>query len=132
MRETWTIFAVSWVPQYLLDSITEVTLTEYLTDLLDRRRLAIATVRRRFACLRAFNRRLAVSGKAVNLFNRWRLQLPRRKRLPRALSKPEVLALLKGFTSKQEIYAQRRRSSTAVRLMIATGIRVGELCQDPV
>lgn len=116
-------------PAISVDSITEATLTEYLTYLLDRRRLAIATVRRRFACLRAFNRRLALSGKAVNLFDRWRLQLPRRKRLPRALSKPEVSALLKGFTSKQEIYAQARRSSTAVRLMIATGIRVGELCK---
>jgi site-specific recombinase XerD len=116
-------------PAISVDSITELTLTEYLTDLLDCRKLTIATVRRRFACLRALNKRLAVSGKAVNLFDRWRLQLPRRKRLPRALSKLEVSALLTGFTSKQEISAQTRRSSTAVRLMIATGIRVGELCK---
>jgi site-specific recombinase XerD len=112
-----------------VDSITELTLTEYLTEMLDCRRLAIATVRRRFACLRAFNRRLAVSGQAANLFDRWRLQLPRRKRLPRALSKLEVSELLTGFASKQESSAQMRRSSTAVRLMIATGIRVGELCK---
>jgi site-specific recombinase XerD len=116
-------------PAISVDSITELTLTEYLTDLLDCRKLAIATVRRRFACLRAFNRRFTVLGKATNLFDRWRLQLTRRKRLPRVLSKLEVSALLTGFASKQEISAQMRRSSTAVRLMIATGIRVGELCK---
>jgi site-specific recombinase XerD len=112
-------------------SITELNLTEYLTDLLDRRKLAIATVRRRFACLRAFNRKLVKLGETTDLFSRWRLQLPRRKRLPRALSRPEVLSLLTGFASQRVIseLAQVPRSSTAVRLMIATGIRVGELCK---
>jgi len=112
-----------------VDSITELTLTAYLTNLLDSRKLAIATVRRRFACLRAFNKRLAVLGEAANLFDRWRLQLPRRKRLPRALSKLEVSALLTGFASKHDISAQMLRSSMSVRLMVATGIRVGELCK---
>lgn len=112
-------------------SITEVNLTEYLADLVDRRKLAIATVRRRFACLRAFNRRLVVLGKATDLFSRWRLQLPRRKRLPRTLSRPEVSSLLIGFAPQRVTseLAQVLRFSTAVRLMIATGIRVGELCK---
>jgi site-specific recombinase XerD len=112
-----------------VDSITELTLTDYLADLLDRRKLTIATARRRFACLRTFNRRLTVLGQASNLFDRWRLQLPRRKRLPRALSKLEVSALFLGFASKQDVSARMRRSLTAVRLMIATGVRVGELCK---
>jgi site-specific recombinase XerD len=112
-----------------VDLITELTLTDYLADLLDRRKLAIATARRRFACLRAFNRRLAVLGLAVNLFDRWRLQLPRRKRLPRALSTLEVSALFSGFASKQDMSTQTHRYSIAVRLMIATGVRVGELCK---
>jgi site-specific recombinase XerD len=112
-----------------VDSITESSLTNYLADLLDRRKLAIATVRRRFACLRAFNKRLVVLGEAASLFDRWRLQLPLRKRLPKALSKHEVSALFLGFASKREISIQKRRSSMAVRLMIATGIRVGELCK---
>src|SRR3954453_20091706 len=38
-------------------SITETQLTAYLTDMLERRGLALATVRRRFACLRAFIKR---------------------------------------------------------------------------
>jgi site-specific recombinase XerD len=114
-----------------LASITEASLTGYLTDMLDRRKLAIATVRRRFACLRAFFRRFVALELAPDVFARWRLQLPRRKRLPRALSAPEVSSLLRGFAScKPASEASREaRSSTAVRLMIATGIRVGELCK---
>src|ERR1700709_2766418 len=65
-----------------LGSITEASLTEYLTDMVECRKLAIATVRRRFACLRAFLRRCVVLGLATDLFSKWRLQLPRRKRLP--------------------------------------------------
>jgi site-specific recombinase XerD len=57
------------------------------------------------------------------------LQLPRRKRLPRALSKLEVSELMTGFAPKYDASAHVRRSSTAVRLMVATGIRVGELCK---
>src|ERR1700730_3853442 len=82
-------------------SITELNLTEYLTDMLDRRKLAIATVRRRFACLRAFIRRFVLLELAPDVFSRWRLQLPRRKRLPRALSAPEVSSLLRGFASRK-------------------------------
>ncbi len=113
-----------------LASITEASLPAYLTDMLDRK-LAIATVRRRFACLRAFIRRFVALELAPDVFARWRLQLPRRKRLPRALSTPEVSSLLRGFSSRNPASDASRetRSSTAVRLMIATGIRVGELCK---
>ena len=114
-----------------LGSITEVSFTEYLTDMVDRRKLAIATVRRRFACLRAFLRRFVLLELAPDPFSKWRLQLPRRKRLPRTLSRPEVTSLLTGFAARQPTSEASRaaRSSTAVRLMIATGIRVGELCK---
>jgi integrase/recombinase XerD len=114
-----------------LASITAASLTEYLTDMIERRKLAIATVRRRFACLRAFIRRFVALELAPDVFARWRLQLPRRKRLPRALSAPEVSSLLRGFASRKPAseVSRETRSSTAVRLMIATGIRVGELCK---
>src|SRR3954451_24381152 len=113
-----------------LASITEASLTGYLTDMIDRRKLAIATVRRRFACLRAFIKRCAALDLAPDVFARWRLQLPRRKRLPRALSAPEVSSLLRGFASRKPATDGRgARSATAVRLMIATGIRVRELCK---
>jgi integrase/recombinase XerD len=115
-----------------LDAITEPTLTAYLTDMTQRRSLALATVRRRFACLRAFIKRCVALDLTTDPFARWRLQLPRRKRLPRALSGPEVALLLRGFAARKETASdssRNARSSTAVRLMIATGIRVGELCK---
>ena len=85
----------------VVSSLSEKNLAEYLTDLLDRRKLALATVRRRFACLRAFIRRLVLAGEVQDLFAKWRLQLPRRKRLPRALSRSEVSLLLAGFSSQR-------------------------------
>jgi integrase/recombinase XerD len=112
-----------------VDSLTETILTAYLTDMLDRRKLTIATVRRRFACLRVFHRWLAALGRAAGLFDKWQLKLPRRKRLPRALSKIEVSSLLVDFASKQKTPLQLSRCSIVVKLMIATGIRVGELCK---
>src|ERR1700712_4919425 len=51
-----------------LASITEASLTEYLTDMIDRRKLAIATVRRRFACLRAFVKRFVALDLAPDVF----------------------------------------------------------------
>src|SRR4051812_2294273 len=83
-----------------LASISEIQLTAYLTDMTQRRSLALATVRRRFACLRAFMKRCVALELVADPFARWRLQLPRRKRLPRALSAPEVALLLRGFSAR--------------------------------
>ncbi|TWB89321.1 integrase/recombinase XerD [Bradyrhizobium macuxiense] len=112
-----------------VESVSSADLGAFLSDLLERRCLSISTARRRFACLRTFFRRM-VSQAAANPFDGWRLELPRRKRLPRCLSRLEVRGLLSNLAS-----SRRGRSSssasvlTAVRLMIATGIRVGELCK---
>jgi len=118
-------------PAASLDDITDAALTGYLADMTQRRGLALATVRRRFACLRAFTKRCVALDLTADPFLRWRLQLPRRKRLPRALSAPEVSSLLRGFAARKGANQNGRhaRSATAVRLMIATGIRVGELCK---
>src|SRR5436309_2776230 len=62
-----------------LASITGASLTGYLTDMIERRKLALATIRRRFACLRAFIKRCVALDLAPDPFARWRLQLPRRK-----------------------------------------------------
>src|SRR4051794_30436603 len=61
-----------------LDSITETTLREYLAAMIGLRKLSAATVRRRFACLRGFFRRLTKLGLAADLFSNWRLDIPRR------------------------------------------------------
>ncbi|MFB9267640.1 tyrosine-type recombinase/integrase [Bradyrhizobium erythrophlei] len=113
-----------------LAAVTNSELGAYLADLLERRKLSISTVRRRFACLRTFFRRATSLGQAADPFQGWRLELPRRKRLPRCLSRPEVLSVLSGLTPKYEVRAiSSEPILIAVRLMIATGIRVGELCK---
>jgi integrase/recombinase XerD len=92
--------------------------------MVDRRRLALATVRRRLACLRAFFRHAAERGLGPDPFATWRPRLARPQRLPRALSRGEVAVLLSGRGA-----AADATLATAVRLMLATGLRVGELCR---
>ena len=71
--------------------------------------------------------RLTGLGQACDPFASWRLQLPRRKRLPRALSRPEVSSLLtslrKGETSR--VVESDHTLAIAVRLMVSTGRSLG-------
>jgi site-specific recombinase XerD len=115
-----------------IGDITADTLKNYLKDMVGCRKLAVATIRRRFACLRAFFRR------AVNVkqradqdpFANWHLLLPRRKRLPRTLSRNEAAQLLSfGKRESEKFHGSGRSFRTIVRLMVGTGIRVGELCK---
>jgi integrase/recombinase XerD len=115
----------------LLSEISGATLKNYLENMVGERKLALATVRRRFACLRAFFRRLTDLGCVSDPFAGWRLRLPRRKRLPRALSRTEtssLLSSLRGDGSRSH-FIPDPTLRTAVRLMISTGLRVGELCK---
>ncbi|HEX9238597.1 MAG TPA: site-specific integrase, partial [Xanthobacteraceae bacterium] len=75
-------------------TIKTETLRDYLEDMKGKRELSAATIRRRMACLRSFFRLLADEGHMVDPFVGWRLKLPRRKRLPRALSRDETSILL--------------------------------------
>lgn len=113
-----------------LIEITAPQLSRYLEDMLGRRKLAATTVRRRFACLRAFFRHRAECEGFADPFAALKLQLPRRKRLPRTLSRPEVSSLMTSLT----LFAGMRSGeddvlAAAVSLMVGTGIRVGELCR---
>lgn len=114
-----------------ITAITTLTLKNYLSEMVGTRKLAVATVRRRFACMRAFFRRAAERGHASDPFSSWRLKLPRRKRLPQALSRVEVSSLLS--TSKDPNPPRQLNGDPtlmiAIRLMISTGMRVGELCK---
>jgi integrase/recombinase XerD len=105
--------------------ISTETLKAYLEALVAERRMAPASVRRRFACLRGFFRRAAELGHAADPFTGWRLCLPRRKRLPRALARGEVSSLL-GVVP---VAARDRTFEVALGLMVSTGLRVGELCR---
>jgi integrase/recombinase XerD len=114
---------------HLTDITTEI-LKDYLSQMVGSRKLAIATIRRRLACLRGFFRRAAELGQILDPFLSWRLKLPRRKRLPRALSRGEVSSLL-NVSRNINVPKQVRDQSLmiAIRLMISTGMRVGELCK---
>lgn len=111
--------------------VSEPMLKAYLTEMVGERKLAVATVRRRLACLRTFFRRLADRQEALDPFANWRLKLPRRRRLPRTLSRGEISALL--FSLNDSVSSLRISSgdclAIAVRLMVSTGLRVGELCK---
>jgi site-specific recombinase XerD len=120
-----------WLPAGAAASdITIDTLKSYLEYMIGERKLTTATVRRRFACLRAFFRRLTELESASDPFAKWRPTLARRRRLPRTLSRSEASFLLSPqrtapVGSRRDIVAFQ----IAVRLMMSTGIRVGELCK---
>jgi integrase/recombinase XerD len=120
-----------WLPVEVgLLEISEATLKSYLTNMVGERKLAAATVRRRFACLRAFFRRLSDLGHMPDPFGSWKLQIPRRKRLPRTLSRSEVTSLIGALDSEEEnIQTSEAVLPTSIRLMVSTGVRVGELCK---
>ncbi|MGA7807008.1 tyrosine-type recombinase/integrase [Bradyrhizobium sp.] len=111
--------------------LVENNLKEYLADMVSQRKLATATVRRRFACLRAFFRYATADQQSPDPFARWRPKLLRRKRLPRTLSRGEISSLLSSFKAGLRRGRKGREGClpTAVRLMVCTGIRVGELCK---
>lgn len=121
----------AWLAPSTLDTeISTETLKAYLQAMVADRKLAAATVRRRIACLRAFFRRVADLDLLPDPFLGWRLILPRRKRLPRALSRGEI-SLLLTFSNDEAHWHDSSdfQLRTAVRLMVATGLRVGELCK---
>ena len=121
-----------WLPagQPFAD-IVEDTLKEYLADMISERKLATATVRRRFACLRSFFRYTVDRHQTLDPFGKWKPKLIRRKRLPRTLSRGEVGSLLTSLRPESHRVRKplERSLATAVRLMVCTGIRVGELCK---
>lgn len=110
--------------------VTTDTVKAYLEQMVGQRKLAVATVRRRVACLRAFFRIMAERNRLPDPFVGWRLTLPRRKRLPRALSRGEVACLL-SHSAVEPDHMRRLDAQfvTAVRLMVVTGVRVSELCK---
>ena len=104
---------------------TTDALKAYLEHMIAERKLAAATIRRRIACLRAFFRWSTAARAASDPFQGWRPTLPRRRRLPRSLSRPEARFLL----SCREGTVTDETLDVTIRLMISTGLRVGEVCR---
>ncbi len=113
-----------------LGDVNSAMLKNYLEDMVGTRKLTVATVRRRFACLRAFFRRAVQKDQCPDPFTNWHPLLPRRKRLPRTLSRSEAAFLL---SFRSAALAGAGESDWVfviiVRLMVGTGMRVGELCK---
>ena len=59
-------------------------------------------------------------------FANWRPQLPRRRRLPRALARSELVSILR---SEPKTRQNNQDFQTTLCLLVATGLRVGELCR---
>jgi integrase/recombinase XerD len=110
-------------------AVTTDTLRDYLENMTTERQLSAGTIRRRIACLRLFFRHFSEEGRH-DPFTGWRLKLPRRKRLPRALSREEAGALFCCSRSGSAGAPRLKHDlGTEIKLMISTGIRVGELCK---
>jgi integrase/recombinase XerD len=107
--------------------ISDIELKNYLATMVIERRLAAATVRRRFACVRSFFRRLSELEGAEDPFVGWFPKLPRRKQLPRSLTRAEVALLLSSFGKNTP--REPALLPLIVRLLVVTGMRVGELCK---
>jgi site-specific recombinase XerD len=109
----------------------EATVLAYADFLRAERASAPRTIRRRMACLRGFYKDLVRTGTIKRSpFSRLELQLPRAKSLPRALSRSDASRLAGAAwqaCSTRRGGLDAKRVPAAVLLLMATGIRVGEL-----
>ena len=118
-----------WLPPRMkYDCVTEKDLKRYLENMVSERGLSPATIRRRFACLRSFFRRLSELDQTKDPFASWHPKLPRRRRLPRALARSESVVFMNFLNEPADGPERDRHMTTVFRLLVATGLRVGELC----
>ncbi|HYC04950.1 MAG TPA: tyrosine-type recombinase/integrase [Azospirillaceae bacterium] len=105
-----------------IEDCTPALLVDYATHLKGPRGLALATVKRRLACLRSFlgwAERKGVIG--TSPFRRVDLTIRLPRRLPRCLSVQELRALFEARPKARPL------DGLALLLLFATGMRVGEL-----
>lgn len=96
---------------------------EFYADMSDRRQLSSSTIRRRLACLQGLARFGLERHGIENPFVEWRPRMKRAKRLPKALPRSSVSELIGvEYTSDQS------ETVFAATIIIATGLRVSELC----
>lgn len=111
-----------------VENISTTTLKCYMEDMAERK-LATSTIRRRLACLRAFFLHASEHTGSPNPFDGWRIRMARRKQLPRSLSRAETSALLStSMSATRRTGCATQTIDVAIRLMVSTGLRVGELC----
>ena len=113
-----------------IDEIQKNDVREYLRGMREQRRLKETTIKRRLATLKVFFRWLVSEGlldaDPLATLNE-KIRLP--KRLPRALDTADRTMLRKETqkTPTRSIDFDALRRTTAIQLLLETGVRVGEL-----
>lgn len=110
------------------DELTAVSIQDCLTRIAQDPRLGPATVRRRYAAVRAFLR-ATNEALAAKTFGAWKLSMRAPKHLPRSISRAELNILLKSVgTSYGRLPCSDSTTHLCLSLLAATGLRVSELC----
>ena len=111
--------------EYWPECFTEEVCRKYLRHMSDGAPLAVATVRRRMACIKSFAKFVEVRSGVPSPFQTWSPTLQRPRRLPRALSRDEIVALAGGTGALSE---SSNDTVFAILFIGATGVRVSEFC----
>lgn len=112
-------------------SISEPALDDlkcYLAILNQDRKLSVATAKRRFATLRGYFRWRAREKGADDPLAAWSPKLKRPKRLPKALTKRDLEALMTRAESRAQKNPKAKSTLLTLMLLAGTGLRVSELC----
>ena len=107
--------------------LTAAAIQNCLTRIAQDARLGPATVRRRYAAVRAFIR-TTDEQLALEAFGTWKLSIRAPKRLPRSITKIELNGLLKTVASSGKMTSTDATTRLCLSLIAATGLRVSELC----
>jgi site-specific recombinase XerD len=103
-------------------TVTPADVLDYRKALSERRHLAAATVKRRLACIRSLFAWLVRRDRlVVSPFTKTELRIRLPARLPRCLERRELKRLMRTRATNGA------DSALAIALLLATGIRVGEL-----
>lgn len=104
---------------------TVETVKRYLSYLICEKELSTATARRRMACLHSFFGFVERTRGLSSPFHDWSPSLRRPSRLPKAVSRRDIRALINPSADRSEI---DRDTVFAVLAISVTGVRVSEFC----
>jgi site-specific recombinase XerD len=91
-------------------------------------KLSPSSVKRRVASVRAFLR-ASDEALAIETFGGWKLSIRIPKRLPKALARTDLDALLNhGVSAGVSVWQRDRTTWLCLSLLAATGLRISELC----
>lgn len=111
------------------DPLEAIFIQAHLQRVAENPRYKVPTVRRKVAAIRGFLR--SVDEKlASEVFASWKLKMRAPARLPKAVSRVDLGAILKSASAGQEFQSKKVNATThlALSLLAATGLRISELC----